>query len=462
MKYPLIALALIAHTAIAEEHTVSEKPFHTKTTLSAAFLPSESTAIFIKPEAWSDFTITSLVPQGTVVKKGDTLIGIETKHIDKHIAEVEKSRVTAALALAQAKHELAQLEISTPRSLEAYARAEKEATENHTWYTKIGHPKEIEETKRSVERAEFRLEYQLEELKQLKKMYGEDSVTEETEEIILKRTKKAVESAEFALKSAKIDAKWALETAIPRKLESSKRSLKTAQINNASAKEKLPRELKQKRLAIAKAERDDEKKAENLAKLKADRAMMSITAPADGVVYYGSMKHGRWDPSSAVKVLKIGGKLPSTMPLMTFIPTGTPLILSAFAAENSLPNLTSGAKGHAITHQNRYQNIPVTITALASHPQIDGTYRVTLKPELPKNMNVVPGMKATVKVVGQKIDKALTIPSTFLTNQPDGTYTVKLKLADGKTEDRTVTIGASNKDSVVITKGLEKGQVIVK
>ncbi len=461
----ILSLALVSSlisAAQAEEHTVAEKPFHTETTLKAVFLPTKSTAFSLKPEVWTDFTVTSIVPQGSQVKKGNTLIGIETKHIDKHIAEAEKARAAAALSLAQAKHELAQLKITTPRSLEASARNEKQAADDLKWYTEIGHPQEIEETKRSVKSAEMSLAYQKEELKQLLKMYGEDDKTEETEEIILKRTRNYVDAAEFRLKTVKLEAARSLETSIPRKLKAMQRASEDARIANASNQEKLPRDLKLKQLEVAKAERDDKISIENLAKLKADRAMMNITAPADGVVYYGSMDNGSWNPASAIKVLKIGGKLPGNTTLVTFIPAGSPLELSAFAAETSLPHLATGAKGYGISNLNRYRSIPVSISTLATYPKTDGTYHVTLKPTLGKGDNIVPGMKATVQIQGQKFDKALVVPANYLTRQPDGSYTAKLKLANGKTENRAVTIGASNKDTVVITKGIEKGQVIVK
>ncbi|MFK7910171.1 MAG: hypothetical protein AB8F34_06160 [Akkermansiaceae bacterium] len=461
----LLLLALIgigSASANAEEYTVAEKPFHTETKLNAIFLPTKSVAISIKPEVWTDYTITMLASQGAVVKKGDTLIGIETKQIDKQIAEAEKSRASAALTLAAAKHELAQLEITTPQSLEALERGEKQAAEELKWYTEIGHAKQIEETKRSVTSAQLRLDYQKEELKQLLKMYGEDQKTEETEEIILKRTRNFVDQAEFSLKSAKIEADWALGTLIPRKLKAMKRTARDAKLANTSAKEKLPRELKLKQLAVAKAERDDKKSIENLAKLKADRSLMKITAPANGVVYYGSMDHGRWNSAAAVKALKIGGKLPAKTTLMTFVPAGATLELAAFAAEANLSTLATDAKGFAITSLNPYRNIPVSISKLAAYPETDGTYAVMLSPTLNKTEKIVPGMKATIKINAQKIDKALTVPANYLTNQPDGSYTVKLKLADGKSEDRKVAIGASNKDTVVITKGLEKGQVIMK
>lgn len=460
----LIACALLIPSAVsAEDFTVEEKPFKTETKLEAVFLPTSSEAIRIKPEAWTDFPITSLISQGTIVKKGDTLIGIDTEKLDKHIANVEKNRQSAELALAQAKHELAQLEISTPRKLEDAARLEKELTENLKWYTDIGHAKDIEEAKYGVKKAEQNLSYVKEELKQLEIMYKEDDKIEETEEIILIRTRNGVEASELALKFARINSEKSLTTAIPRRLLSSQLALKNAQIANASAKEQLPRELEQKRLAVAKAVRDDKKSLENFAKLKADRALMDIKAPADGFVYYGSIKDGRWSAEAANKVLKVGGKLPANMTLMTFIPAESPLVLSAFTEEANLPALQSPkAGGYATTAQNRYQNIPVQLSSVSSYPETNGSFRVTLKPKLPKELKIVPGMKATANIISNKIDKALKVPTGYVTRANDGSYTVKLKLADGKTSPRTVTVGPANKEWVVITKGLDIGQVIVK
>jgi len=296
MKFqPILTCALLFPTlgslvplAIADDFTVEEKPFKIETELKAVFLPTESQAIRIKPEIWTDFLITSLASQGSVVKKGDVLIGIDTEKLDKHITKTEKARESATLKLAQSKHDLAQLEITTPRSLEDASRLEKETAENLKWYTEIGQPKTIETIKFSVKKSEQSLAYIEEELKQLLKMYNEDSLIEETEEIILLRTRNAVEATKFALKSARINADNDLKTAIPRKLLSHQLSAKNAQIANASAKENLPRALELKRLEVAKAILDDEKATENLTKSKADRAMMTITAPADGLVYYGS------------------------------------------------------------------------------------------------------------------------------------------------------------------------------
>ena len=54
-----------------------------------------------------------------------------------------------------------------------------------------------------VKKAKDYLEYQKEELRQLEKMYGADDLTEETEEIVLKRQRDAVELAIFSLQRAR-------------------------------------------------------------------------------------------------------------------------------------------------------------------------------------------------------------------------------------------------------------------
>ncbi|BDS07275.1 hypothetical protein NT6N_23150 [Oceaniferula spumae] len=458
----LCLTSMLAGLSIADEYSVTEKPFKKVTTLSGVFLPTASTSVSINPEVWTDFTVTSLVPQGTMVKKGDTLIGIDTQKLDEYIAKMEKSRTIDRLNLAKAKQELAQLEITTPRGLENYARAEKENDENLKWYTEIGMPLSIESAKRSIKSAELNLAFQKEELKQLEKMYAEDNKTEETEEIILIRTRNSVERAEFSLKATKIDVAKTLETEIPRKLKTYQLAAESSRISNADAKVSLPRALELKRLEVAKAEIDDTDAEEKLAKLKADRAMMDIKAPADGLVYYGDMDDGRWTPASAVKVLKIGGKLPASLPLLTFIPANTPQTLSAFIQEANLSALKKGDKGQAITHLNRYKNHSVTIDSISGYPETDGTYHVSLTLDDAKSVSAVPGMKATVRVITGKEANAITVPADYLTRTDEGGYTVKLKLADGKTENREVSIGNSNSDTVVITKGLENGQVIVK
>ena len=462
----LLIATLIPTLTLADDYTVEEKPFSIETTLNAVFLPAQSQAIQIKPEKWTDFTITSLVAQGSEVKKGAVIIGIDTDDLDKYIVKAGQTRQSAQLTLAQAKHDLAQLEITTPRSLKHHARSEKKLAADLKWYTEIGHPMEIAEAEYALKKAAQSLTYIKEELKQLLTMYNEDNKIEETEEIILTRTKNGVKGTEFYLKSTRINTENSLSRTIPRRLLSYQLSAQQAKIENAAAKENLPRALELKRLEVAQAIRDDEKAAEKLALIKTDRTMMNITAPADGVIYYGSIENGKWNPEAATKILKIGAKLPSKTTIMTFIPASSPLTLSAFTEAANLSALQAEkATGYATTALHRYKDIPVQFTHIASYPETDGSYHVTLKPTLPtlpQGLSIVPGMKASTHITSNRMAKTLKVPTDYISRADDGGYTVNVKLADGKTESRKVAVGPASEKWVVITKGLEKGQVIVK
>ena len=455
----LLACSLfLPAVALAEDYTVDAKPFFTDTTVNAVFLPVRSQPVSVHPKYWSDFKITTLVPHGSHVKKGQVLIGIDTEKIDKRIAELETSQKTGKLNLEKAKHELEQMKITTPRKLADAARKEKETKENFVWYKEIGMPVEITNVKDAVKGAEQKLSYLQEELKQLELMYKEDGKVEQTEEIILIRTRNSIEHAQNGLKALKVNAEKSLKTSIPRKLLGYELAYQNAKIANASAKVELPRALKLKELSVAKAIRDNAKSVKELEGLKKDREMMRITASSDGVVYYGNIKNGRWTPSS----LKVSGKLATNSDVMTLIPVGTPLELSAFAEEAKIATLLPTFKGYASATFQPRKNFSVQVASLSEFPEADGKFHVVLKPTLPKDLKVVPGMKATAHLISNRMDSVLKVPSSYLKTDNDGGFSVKVKTADGKSVSRKVTIGASDKNWVVITKGLEKGQVIVK
>ena len=463
MRYILSIITLICiQSTYADEHTVEAKAFHVETSLKAVFLPSQFETISINPEEWTDFTITSIVEHGTKVKKGSPLIGIDSQDLDEQISSLEKSIASEALKLAKTQQELEQLKITTPRSLAVFERTERETNENLEHYLKTQQALEIATAKRSIVSAEFYLASQQEELEQLLKMYSEDDKTEETEEMILKRARYYVERAQFSVKTARINAELALGTQIPRKLESSKRAAEDARIANAEAKQKLPRDLQIKEKASEKAAKDHQDNREKLAKLKADRSMMTITSPIDGIVYYGEVKKGEWSSAAAVKMLHIGRKLQAHTSLMTIIPIGSSLNLFSMASEDKLSGLGKEASGYATTELNAYQRFPVKVIDVADYPSIKGSFLTTIAPSIPSSISVVPGMKATVKIISQIVDEALQIPVEYLDETNDGGHSVQLKLADGKSSTRKVSVGASNEKWAVITQGLDKGQVIVK
>ena len=77
--------------------------------------------------------------------------------------------------------------------LEAGERDQRIAEEDRKYYLEIGRPLTLKSHEMHMKFARQALEYEKEELEQLEKMYKADDLTEETEKIVLKRQRDAVE-----------------------------------------------------------------------------------------------------------------------------------------------------------------------------------------------------------------------------------------------------------------------------
>ena len=107
------------------------------------------------------------------------------------------------LSLALARAELKSLEKMAPLEMAAAQRAKQTAEEDLKRFLERQRPFERKSARFSLKSSEHNLEYRTEELKQLEKMYKADDLTEETEEIILKRARNDVDQAKFGLELAK-------------------------------------------------------------------------------------------------------------------------------------------------------------------------------------------------------------------------------------------------------------------
>ncbi len=463
MKHPLSMLVLaIAAPAIAEELRIEKAPFTVTASFDATFLPAKAHPLRIDPEAWTDFTIVELVDQGGTVKKGEPVVVLDTEELDRQIAGQKLTARLRELALAEAERELATLETSVPRELDSARRLHERAREDLAYFENVGRPLREEQARRSVEQAERYLEYATEELEQLLKMYKEDDLTEETEEIILKRQRSQVDDAQFHLKQARITSRRTLETALPREAVDAGEALKTATLAWETQRDSLPRSLEQKHLDVKKLRTENQRAAGKDAELRRDRDRMHLRSPAKGRVYHGEIGDGRWDAGSAAKFMKPGGKIPPRTVFATVVPDDVALELDAFVEETEVARLEPGQSGFAAPAAAPHSRVPVTVTKVASHPGLDRKFRVVLAPgQRPAGLDPVPGMKGRVVVTVYDVPEAIAIPSGALHEEADGSYTVLVKTGRDETNSAPVEAGMESNGKVEIRSGLEPGQVVV-
>jgi len=460
MKRYLPLFASLSLSAEALEHTVQSEEFEKSFSIEAKFFPSEVTLLELEPKQWANFKVKELIAHGSQVKKGDLLISFETEEFEKALLEATQSAKSRALSLATTQRELADLEITTPQALEAEELKFARTKEAFDHYQNEGMALEIEQAEERLDRARRSLSYAQEELKQLLKMYEEDGITEETEEIILKRQKSTVKSAELALKAAQQATQWELEKTIPRKAHDLKIGMQSATLAYETAKLNIPRILEQKRITVAKAIRDAQEADDKLKELESDQELLSLRAPSDGLVYYGKIDNGSWSIENTSKYLFEKGMVPADSVFMSLVPELNTLTLHATLNQEQRLTLPSEAKGLASVKGMTGASYSVELSKMDLAPQADGTYKISLKATLPKGHAIVTGMNATVKLITYQNDKAIVIPQAALTEQ-NGKNTVRIKMADGKTELRTVQTGHQFENKIEILEGLSVDQVIL-
>jgi uncharacterized protein (UPF0548 family) len=460
---PLVISLIVsfATSAFAEPHTIEPTDFAIHHSITARALPAKSELISLNAAHWSAFEITRLAAHGATVKKGDVLIAFDAEPFQKALTDLERAIARRELEIASARLELANLTATAETRLAASRRAAAESANDHEYYTATRHAVDIEAAKEEVKRAEQRLNSIQEELKQLLRMYDEDDLVEETEEIILTRQREAIASAEFALRVEKLDQQRRTDTTLPRHIETLREAKEDTARQLATAEQEIPRAITLKQADLATLEITQKRDQENLAKLQADRACFEITAPANGTFYHGPMVDGEWTTGELVKSLVISGRPPVKKPLATFVPADTPLVLHAFLAQSAALSF-GGEKpsGSASLAGREDVAIPVTLTSLAPAPNPDGLHHAVFTAQWPKGHAATPGATATIQILSYSKPAAIVVPAKALAFGANGWY-VPVKLADGKTEKRPVTRGRISGDEVEILQGLEAGQVIL-
>ncbi len=468
MKYLCLLAASLA-AAPAAEITVETKPFRIERNFSAMLLPAKPHLIALDPEGWADFTIESILPHGTAVKKGDVLVKFDRKSYDRKLEDTR--RAVQAQALTPASQELAfqKLEEETALKLANAKRAQRVASEELAYFTATGRKTQEEEAADNLESAKRRLEAAQEELKQLRMMYDADDLTEQTEEIILKRQEFAVKSSELDLKHSELFTKRTLDVLLPRKAESLESDAKSTAIELEKAEKNLPRALESARLDLEAARIAAARGKQDLAEIEKDGALLELKAPADGIFYHGSLDEGRWTLGELAKSLVKGGKVPFIRPFASIVPTEPGLRLVAHIDEATARTLRKPLKGSLTATGREDIALTATLEDVATLPAADGKYRVDLTPEWPEDeklefpadLDVAAGMNFECRFIVHQDDQAITLPAKALQPGEGGTWSVQVKTADGKAAARPVTRGRISGDKVEITSGLENGQVIV-
>ena len=451
-----------AESAGAAKHEVKKGPFSIEVELKGVFEARKMTDIVIRPEQWTSFTVLKAVEHGSRVKRGDLLVAVETDKIDQAIADLKTKQRLSDLDIERAKQQLAALEKLTPMDLVAAERSRRIAKEDLAQTLEVELPTARKAVDFSLQMSADSLAYEKEELRQLEKMYKADDLTEETEEIVLRRARDSVRRAEFFHTLAKLRHDEALKFGLPREEEGAKESTQRTTLAADQAKIILPLTLKKQQLDLEKMKIERTRDDETLKELLADRESMVIKAPVDGVVYCGRFVDGEWSATSSEQ-LQRGASLPAGKVFMTIVEP-RPMAVRAETPEKDLQYVHPGLKGSARPTGYPDVRLSAIVADVAAVPSATNTFdtKITIGDE--GDSSLMPGMTCTVKMIGYQKKDALTVPPSALKTDPldDEKHFVRLVDKKGEAKEHPVTVGKRTDKLVEILKGLSEGDQVLR
>jgi len=445
-------------------HTVKRGPLVISVALDGVFEARNTHEIALRPKQWSSFRVLDAVEHGRRVKRGDSLVALDTEKIDRAIADLRAELQLSELAVKLAEQVLQSLEATTPLDLDAARRALRVTREDTQLYRTVNRPLSLKSAAFMLKSAQQSFEYQQEEVRQLEKMYKADDLTEETEEIVLRRARNSLERAKFYLEQAKIQHEQTLKLEIPRRDEQIEDSTKRSELQWQNNKVALPLALKKARLELKKMKVDRGRAEEKLKELQADRAAMVVKAPADGVIYYGKCSDGKFaGGGSLAENLRRDGNLSPKVVFMTLVEP-RPMFVRAAVAEKDLQYVRAGLKGIAVPTGYPRIRLPARVDKLDPVPASSGSFGSQITVELDRKAKALtPGMTCKVKFIPYRKKRALTVPpKAVITDEwDDQKHYVYVLAASGKTKKQRVTVGKRTEKKVEILEGLSEGDQIL-
>jgi HlyD family secretion protein len=440
-----------APTVSAKREEVS---FHLD--VAGTFDGKQTTEAAYRPQVWGEEVEVVEAHAPGAVQKGDVLLRLKTERIDDAIRAGERDLAIAKAALATQVEDAARQQVN---SATAIARAEFDAKNAQTAlekFEKVEMPLRIEEGEHNLQGLRNWAADQTEELAQLEKMYKSDDLTEETEDIVLKRARRDLERTKKYLDFQTRRNAVMREIDLPRDLESYRLEARRSagERDRAVAVTKLAQA--QQKLELERGAANVERQERDFGRLKADRELFELKAPAAGFAVPGALLRGKWQNADGVRLaLKKGGRFRPNDVIFTIVESEDGRIFAA-VPEASLAWIRPGAKALVHATQATAGEWHAQVAAVAPYSS-SGEYVLELDPV--ERTTVPVGMICKLHIETGK-RAAILVPQTAI---EDGGFEkwVYVMGAEGKPARRAVTLGQTDENRVEVMSGIEEGDKVL-
>jgi HlyD family secretion protein len=451
----LTALATGAPAPEGEAVKARRGPFRVVHEAQGVFIPASFTEISVIPEAYEgELRIVQVVPHGSRVRQGDVILRLEDEKARDMLKGAEWGARTADRGLEDGKIRRAEFDSDAERDV---ARAEKElafAEKGLKGYLEVNRPLDKDETEQTERFFRHVIEDQEDEIAQLGKMYKEDQLTEETEEIVLKRSKRQLEQAKKRLELFLRRYAFGEEYQEPQVQENLK--------NNVKDKTKVLKDLRRGResarvlgqIEIEKLEHEVTAAHKRVERLRDDLDRLTVRAPQDGIVL-----HASFEEKVAVNILR---KNQSVSPRQTLLSLAHP---GSLRARFSLPEkdrfrLGAGTSVKILPEALPEMSIAGSLEPVVGFPLADNTWNAHVV-FAHEDERLLPLLKCKVVVVLLDAMDVLTVPAAAVTQQGDRSICYVRGKSPFGIAVKTVVVGPSDGKLTVIREGLSEDDEVL-
>ena len=424
--------------------------------LDATFAPADPIEISLELKSISSLRVADAVAHGAMVKEGNVLVQFDTDDITEQMENSERSLASMRLGLEEADREAKLAELQMPLDKEQAELAKRQADEDFKYFQEFEKTMGEKANEQRLKSTKDSVDYTAEELRQLEKMYKADDLTEESEEIVLRRARDDLARSLFGLEQTELAYRRSKELLLPRSERDQENAHRLAEIAYQRFQLNFPLTHEKRVQAFAKLKKDFEKAVKALEELKQDLKFCVVHAPKDGVVYYGRVSNGKWSPTAEARAkLKKHGSIGPHDVFMTIVRPNS-LEVVATVPEADVAALRVGASGRITPKAYKQDRVDVVIKSISNIPVSDGSFDVTLN--LGDNkLPLVAGMTGLVKLVTYFNPRGMLIPSkSIFTDESDDQLSHVYVLGDdNKVMKKSVQLGIVQGDNTEIRSGIE-------
>lgn len=402
--------------------------------------------------------LVSIVPEGTFVRKGETVAQLDS---DELVKLLNKQRVTLQAAEAKVRaceSELTQAKIKEKSEIATAIKTLKLAEIAELKYTdpEGEYTKELEKLRGALELAKRELVEAQDELeftrKQLRRGFGDLGAVRSRE--------LAVQEKEFKVRSAQSEL-----TVLEKFTKQEQETKLKFEADNAEAE--LERVKETQKALVAKAEselanavstRDIEKETHE--RLERQISQCTITAPSDGMVIYISNR--RYGEGGQIRP---GASIQYRQPLFS-LPDFSKMQVNLKIHESQVKKLKTGQKADLRLEAIPDRPLTGTVSDIGTVGQTDGFWGSKIKvyetfvalDEVPTDAGLKPGMSAEARILVREIPDALLVPVSAVA-ELDGRKVVYV-VRNQQLERQDVQVGDESEQFVQILDGIREGEPV--